>query len=92
MNLWKIQIIKWKNRKLSEDSKRNNLSFNDIINPRNKDSNTVDYGKRRSPYKYENESFDKNKKNIINLNDIDNKDLKRMIDDYNDDKNRQYNF
>ena len=78
-------------RKLSEDSNRNNLSFNDTVNPRNKGSNTVDYGKRRSPYKDENESFDKNKKNMNNLNVIDNKDLKRMIDDYNDDKNKSLN-
>ena len=75
-------------RKSSEDSKRNNLSFNDTINSRNKDSNTADYGKRRSPYKGENESFDKNKKNIIDLNVIDNKVLKRMIDDY---KNKSLN-
>ena len=80
-------------RKLSEDSNRNNLSFNDTINPnRNKGSNTVDYGKnRRNPYKDDNESFDKNKKSMNNLNVIDNKDLKRMIDDYNDDKNKSLN-
>ena len=78
-------------RKLSEDSNRNNLSFNDTINPRNKGSNTVDYGKRRDPYKDGNDSFDKNKKTMNNLNVIDNKDLKRMIDDYNDDKNNSLN-
>ena len=89
-------------RELSEDSNRNNLSFNDTNNPRNKTSNTVDYGKnRRNPNNNDNsfgnfnnkndDDFEKTKNNINNLNVIDNKDLKKMIDDYNDDKNKSLN-
>ena len=79
-------------RKLTGLSDKNNLSFNEGDNRRNKASNTVDYKNRRNPYNDEdyfgnnrnNNSFDK--KNTLN-----NKDLKRMIDDYNDEKDNSFN-
>ena len=83
---------KMNKRKLTGLSDNNNLSFNEGDNRRNKASNTVDYKNRRNPYNDEdylgnnrnNSSFDK--KNILN-----NKDLKRMIDDYNDEKDNSFN-
>ena len=85
-------------RKLSSLSDDNNLSFNETNRRRKKPSNTVDYSKsRRKPYDDENyygnsdknNSFDKKLSNNINI--IDNGDLKRMIDDYNDQKNNSFN-
>ena len=83
---------KMNKRKLTGLSDNNNLSFNEGDNRRNKASNTVDYKNRRNPYNdvdylgnnRNNSSFDK--KNILN-----NKDLKRMIDDYNDEKDNSFN-
>ena len=81
-------------RKSSSFSDNNNLSFNEANKRRKKASNTVDCSKnRRNIYdenSYENNrnnSFDKNR--VINI--LNNKDLKRMIDDYNDQKNNSFN-
>ena len=84
-------------KRKSSNLSDNNLSFNETNNRRQKTSNTVDYGKnRRNPYNEHNSmrnlnnrinSFDNNEDRINNINILNNKDLKRMIDDYNEEDN-----
>ena len=82
-------------RKLSGISDKNNLSFdNNNYNKRNKSSNIIDrknqYNDENSfdNYSNRNKSFDKNKNNI---NIFHNPELKKMIEDYNDEQNNSYN-
>ena len=88
-------------RKLSGLSdNNNNLSFDEANKRRNKSSNTVGYGKNKRDLYDDNsvgknnfriKSFDKNEDKMNNINIFNNEELKRMIDDYNDDKNNSFN-
>ena len=86
-------------RQLSGISDKNNLSFNDNNIKRNKGSNTVDFGKKRKNqyndensfdnYNDKNKSFDKNNTNNIHI--FNNPELKKVIDNYNDEQNNSFN-
>ena len=77
-------------RKLSDLSDKNDLSFNEKNNRRNRCSNTVDYKNRRFFDNDNEDNYLDNNHNRINSFDnneiLHNQELKKMIDDYNDEK------
>ena len=81
-------------RKLSDNSDKNDLSFDDKNNHRNRGSNTVDY-KNRRPLDDNLDNYMDTNHNRINSFDnneiLHNQELKKMIDDYNDEKNNLSN-